>query len=266
MMTTQNKPATPLKILIVDDEIEFCDLLADDFKRKIPGSKTFTATSGRKAFELLANERPRVVISDIRMPDGDGLELLERVRRVKFDESPIVILTTGYTDFDLDMLIDEGAEAVFTKPFEMDDLIRTLEAALVPLEKKWLMQRRSVGMKTGHHLEIGFAVNTHAPADSHVLQTNTLVKFGRGGCFLPLTEHFPPVDTKLSFSIALEAKTTTKFSGLATVRWIRRQTTEQGGMKLLSGCGLEFNELNDESRALFLKLVQHLKPKSFIPR
>lgn len=256
----------PLKILIVDDEVEFCELLSENLKLKIPGTKIFTATSGRKAFDLLANERPRVIVSDIRMPNGDGFELLERVRRIKFDCPPIVILTTGFADLEFDMMIDEGAEAVFTKPFELDELVRTLTTALIPLEKKWQMQRRSVEAKTGHHLEIGFIANARRGSENELLENNSLVKFGRGGCFLPLTGHFPLVDTKLSFCITLDAKANKKFSGVATVRWVRRQTIEQGGMKLMSGCGLEFNELNDDSRAHMIQFIQHVKPKSFIPR
>src|SRR5205085_10311307 len=88
-------PATKRKnvrILIADNEpanIEVLRLLLDHW-----GYDVLAAPSGRAALELARRERPDVIISDLHMPDGDGLELLETARAdPRLRETPIIFVS-----------------------------------------------------------------------------------------------------------------------------------------------------------------------------
>ena len=65
------------KILIVEDEADIRAALAAWFEEE--GFETFTANSGRDALEILANTDIDLVLTDMKMPSMDGIELLERI-------------------------------------------------------------------------------------------------------------------------------------------------------------------------------------------
>lgn len=108
-------------ILIVDDDKilsqMFSELLSEfDFNTKI-------ANSGNKAFELLESQvfTPDLIISDVKMPDGDGNYLLAKLKS-NYPQIPI-IMVTGFTDGTMQDLIEKGALAILNKPFPIDDLL-----------------------------------------------------------------------------------------------------------------------------------------------
>lgn len=82
----------PKEILIIDDEPDLNELLVECFTNQ--GWITSSAPNGRIALELILQRQPNVVISDIHMPDMDGIELLERVYELKLDMP--IILVTGF--------------------------------------------------------------------------------------------------------------------------------------------------------------------------
>ncbi|MBO9599609.1 MAG: response regulator, partial [Cohnella sp.] len=87
------------RLLIVDDEAIITDGVAEVLgKLQIPGLEICKAYSGSEAVEWLNHTRIDIVVSDIRMPEIDGLELLDIIRR----DWPRcrVIFMTGYHDFD----------------------------------------------------------------------------------------------------------------------------------------------------------------------
>jgi CheY-like chemotaxis protein len=83
------------------------------------------ATNGAEALALIKERPPRVLITDIFMPDMDGLELIERVRR-EFPETRIVALTGGGQHARVDYLQSSrllGADAALQKPFDVKELL-----------------------------------------------------------------------------------------------------------------------------------------------
>ena len=76
--------ATPrlegVKVLVVDDELDARRLLTEMLSRR--GAEVLTASSAAEALEMLQVWRPHVLLSDIGMPDGDGYELIRRVREL----------------------------------------------------------------------------------------------------------------------------------------------------------------------------------------
>lgn len=79
-------------ILIVEDDDALRDSIVSDFKRK--GFQVLSASGGQEAFQII--ERPKVdlVISDYHMPNGNGIELLERIKN-KDAAFPVFIFTGG---------------------------------------------------------------------------------------------------------------------------------------------------------------------------
>lgn len=97
-------------ILIVDDEPELRAAIADEFE--LAGCKVLQAASGREAFLMTDHHTIDIVLSDIRMPNGDGVELLKDIRK-KYPGIPLVAMATGFTEHRTDTLKNLGAIDVF---------------------------------------------------------------------------------------------------------------------------------------------------------
>lgn len=120
--------ARPPTVLLVDDDPIHRNIMAFDFKRR--GYRVLQAGGGKEAWGLLLLEDSvNLVITDIRMPDGNGVELLHRIKE-RDSLSPTVILITGYTELNLADARGWGAEAVFPKPVDRKGLLQAAQAAM----------------------------------------------------------------------------------------------------------------------------------------
>lgn len=106
-------------ILYVDDDADIGDLYADDLENH--GYSVLRASNGHDAIKLLECDRIDVVISDILMPNGNGLKVRDRARQLGVP----VILATGHAD-SYDSHIDTNA-TVLQKPYLVGDLLRALK-------------------------------------------------------------------------------------------------------------------------------------------
>ena len=115
------------KILVVDDEPDLVDIYS--FHLEMEGYEVVTARSGREAYKLLGSSKAELVISDIRMPDGDGIELL---KRISTDGPQVpVIMITGYSE-DEGAVTELGARALLKKPLKLQDLAKAVREILNP--------------------------------------------------------------------------------------------------------------------------------------
>jgi DNA-binding NtrC family response regulator len=114
-------------ILVVDDDAgtrgALKNALADE------GYAVETAANGDEAWEYLGEHEADVVISDVRMRNGDGLSLLDKVRSNK-PENPLFFLMSGYSDVSPSEAIAHGANAYFHKPCWLSDMLDAIEDAL----------------------------------------------------------------------------------------------------------------------------------------
>ena len=106
-------------ILIVDDE-EFILTSTQRLLEK-SGYSCQTATSGKEALELLQKEKFDLVISDINMPEMDGLELMKKSKEL-FPNLHFIITTGHITEYSFGDIIEAGAADFITKPFEIKEL------------------------------------------------------------------------------------------------------------------------------------------------
>ena len=117
-----------IKVAIVDDNREFCQIIArfisahDEFK--VVG----TAKDGIEALELIDRERPDVVVLDIIMPHLDGLGVLERLHAAEDDFFPkIIMLSAVGQDKITQRAIELGASYYVVKPFDFEIFIKRLK-------------------------------------------------------------------------------------------------------------------------------------------
>jgi len=115
------------RILLVDDEDFLREVLSEIFNSA--GAITTTAENGSIAFDLLQKDRFDVVISDIRMPGGDGLSLVENIN-TQLDYHPKVFLCSGFNDIPAEKTNTLDVVEIFTKPFSVDKMIESVSKAL----------------------------------------------------------------------------------------------------------------------------------------
>ncbi len=114
-------------LLVVDDDADSCEVLAEALRTE--GYEVATAQGGRTALAL-ATERPfDVVVSDIRMPDLDGLALLRGLRDAIPDVSVILMTAFGTVEAALEAIKD-GAYDYVSKPLQLDELLLTVRRAI----------------------------------------------------------------------------------------------------------------------------------------
>jgi signal transduction histidine kinase len=123
------------KILIVDDEQDVRDVIAIALSDM--GYEVYTAESGEEALKSFKTVRPPIVLTDIKMPGMDGIELLRRIKQENPDTE--VVMATGHGAMDLAIMSLKYAAADFiTKPINVD----VLEVALKKVQEKILMKEK----------------------------------------------------------------------------------------------------------------------------
>jgi len=116
----------PIRILVVDDEESIRRLMEKELSNM--RRSVCTADSARQAFELIEQQPFDVIVADIRLPDGDGIELLEKFKQTIPDVE--VILITGYGNVENAVeAMKLGAYDYITKPFTLDRVELVVEKA-----------------------------------------------------------------------------------------------------------------------------------------
>ena len=115
------------RILIVEDEAQMCDLLDSFFTEK--GYRVNTVQKGEDAVARLEEEDYALVITDIKLPGMSGLELLARIR-LDWQDVAVIIMTAFSSISSAVEAMKLGAEDYIGKPFQLDELVITVEKAL----------------------------------------------------------------------------------------------------------------------------------------
>ena len=111
------------KLLIVDDEVDLCkfvQLCLDEDLFQVEYTH-----SGQDAFKILSHQNYDLVLSDIKMKRGDGIELLTNIRTLP--APPCVVIMTAYSEVSKEEILKTGAKAILVKPFDLDELEEALE-------------------------------------------------------------------------------------------------------------------------------------------
>lgn len=111
-------------VLVVDDEAELRRAMIFDLKRR--GCIIFEAQNGTEAIQIVKSTRIDIVVSDVRMPNGDGIDLLKQIRAID-PNIPIVLLATGFADLSEPEALKLGAYALIEKPINRQKMLGLLE-------------------------------------------------------------------------------------------------------------------------------------------
>ena len=116
-----------IKVLVVEDEKDTKDLLT--FLLESRGATTLSADNVSDALQIFTKEQPRIVVTDIGLPEYNGYALIAAVRHAKSElrRTPVIALTAYSTPADRDTALISGFDEYLSKPFEPEELIRTIK-------------------------------------------------------------------------------------------------------------------------------------------
>ncbi len=139
------------KILIVDDEPRYVRLMEANLMTE--GYQVLKAYNGQQAVDIVADQKPDLVLLDIMMPVLDGFGACERIR--EFSMVPIIMVTAKGEEHDRVRGLDLGADDYIVKPFSATELLARVRAVLRRAQKIGAVSQQSVFLHG--NLRIDFA-------------------------------------------------------------------------------------------------------------
>ena len=130
------------RVLVVDDEPQILRFLT--VALKAAGYDILTAPTGAETLRLAATQAPDLIVLDLGLPDGDGKDVLRKLRQ--FSDVPVIILSARDRETDKIEALDLGADDYVEKPFGIGELTARLRAAL---------RHKGGAAKLAEHVEIG---------------------------------------------------------------------------------------------------------------
>jgi two-component system, NtrC family, response regulator HydG len=259
------------RILIVDDEPDMVDNCARILRRA--GHRCLTTTDPHRALALLESEGPDLLLTDLKMPEIDGLALLRRARELD-PALPVVVITAFATIESAVAAIKDGAFDYLPKNFSVDQLTLVVERAL--RQRRLALENRNLR----EQLQTTFALDNVIGRSPAMAQVSELVKkaarseanilvLGESGTGKELiaravhanspraTQAFVPVDCASLPENLLESELFGHEKGAFTgaVR------TKPGLMEVASGGTLFLDEIGDLPLSLQVKLLRALQER-----
>jgi two-component system OmpR family response regulator len=113
-------------IVVVDDEPNIADLV--DLYLTREGFRVLKCATGESGLETVRDQRPRLVVLDVGLPDIDGLEVCKRIRQTS--QLPVIFLTARDGEIDRVLGLELGGDDYLTKPFSPAELVARVKAVL----------------------------------------------------------------------------------------------------------------------------------------
>ncbi|MFD2543266.1 response regulator transcription factor [Lacinutrix gracilariae] len=118
-----------IKILLVDDEPDILEIVGYNLTSE--GYQVITAENGLQAVKKAKKEKPQLIILDVMMPEMDGIEACEQIRKIEhLDKTIITFLTARGEDYSQVAGFDAGADDYITKPIKPKVLVSKVKALL----------------------------------------------------------------------------------------------------------------------------------------
>ena len=228
-------------ILVVDDEPYLRECYAR-WLRRGGCRRVLTAADGVEALAMVEAEAFHVLVTDVHMPQMDGVELIRSIRRLG-KSIPSVIFVSGYQEVDRVEMFDLGVESMLAKPFLAETLVREVATSLAERRELWLTPMPETPVQ-----EVWIEDATLGP------QTGAgRICFGRGGFTASLAA--PAAEGPVSFVVTL-GPDPRELRGQGYLRWYLPET----------GLGaIQFAYLAADSRERLLELVTADARGSFLP-
>ncbi len=138
----EQKNTHGLRILIVEDNEEFLRFLTNELSDQY---MVITATNGRKGLEQIAQYTPDLIISDLMMPEMNGIELCQHVKRtIDTSHIPFILLTARSSEDVQIEAYEAGADVYISKPFNMDILQLRIQHLIEQQEKRKMLFKKAL--------------------------------------------------------------------------------------------------------------------------
>lgn len=197
-----------LKVLVVEDDREIRAMMQSSLT--VEGFDVQTAVSLSEARALLQHAPPDVIVLDLGLPDGDGVELVQQVRQQQ--ALPIIIVSARHQEAQKIRMLDAGADDYLVKPFSVGELLARIRVAL---------RHRGTALAA--------AITEHTLDDLHVDLTTRKVQ--RGG----ETVHLTPTEFKLLARLVRSAGRVVTHRQLLTDVWGPQYTEHTHYLRLYMG-------------------------------
>ena len=211
------------------------------------GCTVTEAVDGQDALNALTHEHFDAVVTDVRMPKVNGIELVQHLHR-SGRYTPVVIFVSGFVDMSLPDAFDLGVEAVLSKPCEKSALVSAVRRSLL---------RRALIFEPPSAIAPPAAENYLREVFSHGL-TGARVALGRGGLSVNIRRKFTQ-DEVIGFSLSFAEGTLRSLAGWGLIRW--SESSSEG-----TRIGIEFLYLEEETLHQFENWLKLESPISFIPK
>ena len=260
-------------IMVIDDEPLMRMTVQDALAAE--GFGVMTAETGRKGIDLFKNKHVDVLITDLRLPDMDGIEILKEVKAV--NPAIQVILITGFGSIDSAVnAMKEGASDYLTKPFAMDELLliikrilrmKQLEEENVSLRKKVEERYGLEGLvgKSPQMLKLYELIETVAQTDTTVLISG---ESGTGKELAANAIHFQSPRKKGPFvkvncAALPETLLESELFGHEKGAFTGALRQRKGRFEMADGGTLFLDEIGDISLGVQVKLLRVLQERQF---
>lgn len=124
-----DKTSSHRDILLVDDDVEFCNIMGEILRGR--GLRVHVAFDVPQALQMLKDIKVDLILTDLMMPEVDGLTLIRRIRSdEEWTKIPTVVVSARAMPDEIEAARGAGADAFVKKPFSIRELHRTLDAFL----------------------------------------------------------------------------------------------------------------------------------------
>lgn len=136
-------------VLLIDDD-PVCIALLTRFL-SVQGYEIRSAKNSEQAIEMIAEDQPDLIVTDISLPGMDGLTLLKLLRQKSETNSiPVIVLTAQSSSDDRLQSLSAGANALIVKPFQLSELLAHIQSLL----QSYALMRQSVMQQTSRKLQV----------------------------------------------------------------------------------------------------------------
>lgn len=224
---------SPKKILVVDDE----EMLRQAIEYMLirAGFEVLTAENGTVAFDIVCKTPIDLIISDMRMPGGSGVDLIHKVKN-RDPALPMIMFITAFSDITTEEAFDLGATGILSKPFSRDSLVAQVFHCMDNM----------MGAPTTPPL-----LKLEGSIEIDQLGRRGFNFIHQGTCDLPINA---VCEFKLNTSLS-----TVAFEGMGIVRWIQSYGPRTCQL------GVEILNLKKDSRNYFEKWKKEKNPIPHIP-
>jgi DNA-binding NtrC family response regulator len=260
-------------ILVVDDENEALVLMKELFEQN--GYKTLTANDGEIALQMVEDEQPDIIVSDIVMPNMDGMTLLKKVKETNPDIAVIMVTANGAIENAVDAM-KMGAKDYILKPFRLNEVLTKVQnlARLRMLEIENQTLRKEVRKKYNFDKIIGKTpimtelfqrVEAVAPTPSTVLIRG---ENGTGKELIAHAIHYNSTRVKgplvkVNCGVLSEGVLESELFGHVKGAFTGAHRDKMGRFEMAHGGTIFLDEIGDISLNMQVKLLRVIQEKEF---